>query len=182
MKSYQMKIIVDGLKRYYDHAEEAEQMIINYALLAGGANAVGGMVPGLAIPATIMACFVAVWGMYADLCKTLGISIKENVLKLLARAALANITANLGGVLIASFAGMFVPGASIIVSSIVAFVSVYLAGFIFLQLILKMAEKSKDKYSFSDISTKDMKDTIKKTKLDKEDLNAARYVYEQNKK
>ena len=84
--------------------------------------------------------------------------------------------------MIASFAGMFVPGASIIVSSIVAFVSVYLAGFIFLQLILKMAEKSKDKYSFSDISTKDMKDTIKKTKLDKEDLNAARYVYEQNKK
>ena len=54
MKSYQMKIIVDGLRRYYDHAEEAEQMIINYALLAGGANAVGGMVPGLAIPATIM--------------------------------------------------------------------------------------------------------------------------------
>lgn len=181
MKSYQMKALVYGLKEYYDNAEQTEKVIIDCALVAAGADAVGSIIPGLAIPATIASCFGAVWVMYGKLCGTLGISMKENVLKLLAKAAISNIAANLGGALIAMFAGMLIPGASIAVSAAVTFITVYLAGIVFLALVLKMAEKSSDPYSFSDISESDMKKTVSNTKLSKEDLKEAKKSYEQNK-
>lgn len=181
MASYQIKTLMYGLKDYYSNAEDTEKVIINCALVAAGADAVGSAIPGLAIPATIVSCFGAVWTMYVKLCNTLGISLKENALKMLAKAALANIAANLGGALVAVIAGMLVPGASIAVSAVVAFLAVYLAGVVFLALILKMAKKSSDPYSFSDISTAEMKKTVSATKLTKEDLNAAKAAYDANK-
>lgn len=181
MAGYQIKELMYGLKSYYSNAEETEKVIINCALVAAGADAVGGIIPGLAIPATIASCFGAVWVMYGKLCDTLGISLKENVLKLLAKAAIANIVANLGGALIAMFAGMFIPGASILMSAAVCFITVYLAGIVFLALILKMAEKSSDLHSFSDISEEDMKKTVSGTKLSKDDLKEARNAYDRNK-
>ena len=104
------------------------------------------------------------------------------MLKILARAALANIAANLGAALIAMFAGMFIPGASVVVSAAVAFIAVYLAGVVFLALILKLAEKSSDPYGFSDISEKEMKNEVSGTKLTKDDLNAAKDAFDRNKK
>lgn len=181
MAGYQIKELVYGLKTYYSNAEDTEKVIIDCALVAAGADAVGGIIPGLAIPATIASCFGAVWVMYGKLCDTLNISLKENVLKLLAKAALANIAANLGGALIAMFVGMFIPGASIFVSAAVTFITVYLAGIVFLALILKMAKQSSDLHTFSDISESDMEKTVNATKLSKEDLKEARKVYDRNK-
>jgi hypothetical protein len=166
------------LKDYYPNADETEKVIINCALVAAGADAVGGVLPGLAVPATIIACFGTVWVMYGQLCGKLGISLKENVLKLLARAALANIAANLGGVIAGVAAGMLIPGASILASALVSFLTVYLAGLVFLQLIGKLAEKSSDPRSFSDLSPSEMKKTVRETKVSKDDLNAARKAYE----
>ncbi|MDE6433068.1 MAG: hypothetical protein K2L07_02425 [Lachnospiraceae bacterium] len=177
MSTYMMKEITTGLKDYYVRANETERIILNAALAAAAADAVGGIIPGLAIPAIIISCFGAVWTMYASLCTTLGISLKENVLKLLAKAALANITANLGGVLAAMLAGMFIPGASILASAAVSFIAVYLAGVVFLRLILKMAEKSSDPYTFSDISAAEMKEEARRVTVTKEDLSAAKSVY-----
>ena len=170
-----------ALKSHYPNADETEKIIINCAVVAAGADAVGGVIPGLAIPATIVSCFGAVWVMYGKLCTKLGISLKENVLKLLARAALANIAANLGGAIAALIAGMLIPGASIIASAVVAFLTVYLAGLVFLQFILKLADKSNDPYAFSDISTEEMKNTVKDTKVGMDDLDAARKAFEDNK-
>lgn len=181
MSSYMIKEITAGLKDYYAHADETERIIMNAALTAAAADAVGGIIPGLAIPAVIVSCFGAVWVMYGSLCATLGISLKENVLKLLARAALANITANLGGVLAAMFAGMFIPGASILVSAAVAFIAVYLAGVVFLRLILKMAGESSDPYTFRDVSASEMKAAARSVTLTKEDLKAARTAYDASK-
>ncbi len=181
MQSYMIKELTYGLKDYYNRADETERVILNAALTAAAADAVGGIIPGLAIPAIIISCFGTVWVMYGSLCSTLGISLKENVLKLLAKAALANITANLGGALIAMFAGMFIPGASILVSAAVSFIAVYLAGVVFLRLILNMAEKSSDPYSFSDISESEMTAAAGKVKLTKDDLKSARSVYEASK-
>lgn len=64
-----------------------EKVIIDFAPVAAGADAVGGIISGLAIPAAIANCFGAVWVMYGKLCNIFGISLKENVLKLLAKAA-----------------------------------------------------------------------------------------------
>lgn len=181
MESYQMKALMDGLKVHYGNADQMEKVIIDCALVAAGADAVGGLFPGLAIPATIASCFGAVWVMYGRLCGTLGISMKENVLKFLAKAVISNIAANLGGALIAMFVGMFIPGASAFVSAAVTFITVYLAGIVFLALILKMAKKSSDPYSFSDISESDMKEIVSNTRLSKEDLKEAKKSFEQNK-
>lgn len=84
--------------------------------------------------------------------------------------------------MIAMFAGMFIPGASVIVSAAVAFIAVYLAGIGFLVLILKLAEKSSDSYAFSDISEKEMKNEVSGTKLTRDDLNAAKDAFDGNKK
>jgi len=176
-----LKEITEGLKTHYSCAAETERIILNYALTAAAADAVGGIIPGLAIPAIIVSCFGVVWVMYGTLCTTLGISLKENVLKLLAKAALANIAANLGSALVAMFAGMFIPGASILVSAAVSFIAVYLAGVVFLRLILKMAQKSCDPFSFSDISASEMKAAARGITLTKDDLNAAREVYDTSK-
>lgn len=78
------------------------------------------------------------------------------------------------------FAGMFIPGASILASAAVSFIAVYLAGIVFLRLILKMAQKSSDPYTFSDISSSEMKAAARNITVTKEDLNAAKAVYEAN--
>ena len=166
-----------ALKSYYSEAEETEKIIIDCALVAAGADAVGSVIPGLAIPATIVTCFGAVWVMYGKLCDKLGISLKENVLKLLAKAVLANIAANLGGAIATLLAGMLIPGASIVASAVVAFLTVYLAGLVFLQLILKLAKQSNDPYSFNDISKSEMKKSLKETKVGVEDLEVAKQAY-----
>lgn len=178
MTDYMIKELLIGLKAYYDNAEGTEKVILSYAIAAAAADAAGGAIPGLAIPAAIVSCFGAVWMMYGSLCTALGISIKEHALKLLAKAALANIAANLGGVLIAIFAGMLLPGASILVSAAVAFIAVYLAGIVFLRLILKMARQSCDPYTFRDISDHEMKAAVRGITVTKEDLNAAKAVYD----
>lgn len=176
-----IKEIAYALKGYYPNAEETEQIIIDCALVAAGADAVSSILPGLAIPATIAGSFGAVWIMYGRLCKALNIEMKRNVLKLLARAALTNIAANLGGLLLAMTASMFIPGASVAASAIVTFVTVYLAGLIFLKMIARLAEQSKDLTSFSDISEREMASTVHATAVGKQELTAAKVAYEMNK-
>lgn len=171
-----------GLRAYYQEADEAEKVVIECAIAAAAADAVGGIIPIVAIPATIISCFAAVWVMYGRICSKLGISIGENTLKILARAVLANIAGNLGGGILAFLAGMLIPGAAILTSAVVAFIAVYLAGLVFLKLLLKLAEKSEDPYSFSDISESEMKKTAKSTKVSKEDFEAAKNVFEETKK
>ena len=170
-----------ALKAYYPNADQLEKTIINCALVAAGADAVGGIIPVFSIPATIIGCIGAVWVMYGKLCKQLGITLEKKVLKILARAALANIAGNLGGAIAALVAGMLIPGASILASAVVAFISVYLAGLVFLKLVLKLAKKSKNPYSFSDINTREMKQALKNTPVSKDDLDAAKQAYTDNK-
>ena len=79
------------------------------------------------------------------------------------------------------FAGMMFPGASLAASAVTAFVTVYLAGMSVLQLILKLAEQSKDPYTFKDISTDEFKKGVENTKVGREDLEAARKIYQENK-
>lgn len=167
------------LKAYYANAEDAEKIILSCALTAAGADAVGGLIPGLAVPMIVVSCLGAVWAMYGSICAKLNISIKGNVLKILARAALANIVANLGGFLAAYLVATFIPGAGVAASALLTFATVYLAGYIFLQTLLKLAKKSRDPHTFGDIDEHDMKDTIKSVKVDQ---NVAKEAFAAKKK
>lgn len=174
-------VVVAGLSQYYSRADETQKIIINCALTAAVADAFTGSIPIISIPATIISCFGAVWVMYGILCDTLGITLKKNVLKLLARAALSNIAANLGGAMLTLLVGMFVPVGATISSAIISFVTVYIAGVVFLKTILNLAQKSSDPYSFSDISSREMKSEIKDVNVSEEDLETAKKIYEENK-
>lgn len=181
IKAYQLKPVAKELGKYYDKAEDTTKIIINCALVAAGGAAAGGIFPAIAVPITIGSCFAATWTMYVKLCKKLDISLSENTLKLLARAVISNIASNLVGELIAMVAAMFVPGGSVAASAVVMFVTLYLAGVIFLNLILRLAQKSGDPHNFSGISADELKKEAANIKMTKEDLQAARTVYEENK-
>ena len=177
MINISLDMVADALQVFYENADEANKIIMTAALTAAGADAIGGIIPGLAIPATIVSCFGAVWVMYGAICRKLGITMKDKALKLLARAALANIAANLGGAIAALIAGMLVPGGSVVASAIVSFVTVYLAGLVFLKTLAKMAAVSSDPHTFSDMSESDMKQAMRETSVTREDLEAARRAY-----
>ena len=177
MINISLDMVADALQVFYENADEANKIIMTAALTAAGADAIGGIIPGLAIPATIVSCFGAVWVMYGAICRKLGITMKDKALKLLARAALANIAANLGGAIAALIAGMLVPGGSVVASAIVSFVTVYLAGLVFLKTLAKMAAASSDPQGFSDMSEGDMKRAMKEAKVTREDLESARKAY-----
>ena len=176
-----IKELGSALKAYYPNAEKTEQIIIDCALAAAGANVIGGLIPGLAVATTIVACFGAVWTMYVKLCNALEISLTENALKLIAKAVIANIAANLGGVIAASFVGLLIPGASILASAAVGFITVYLAGMVFLKLILKLAAKSSDTHSFSDVTISEMENAASNITVTKDDLMKAKEAYNANK-
>lgn len=178
---WQLKQIVKDLERYYKDAKQTEKTILNCAIAAAAVDAAGSIIPGLAIPAVIISCFGAVWVMYGKLCHDLGIEIGQSVLKLLARAILANIVANVGGTILAVLGGLFIPGASVAVSAVITFITLYIAGTIFLHLILRMAQKSNDPVSFSDISADEMKKMAKEITPTKDTLNEAKAAYEENK-
>lgn len=181
VQAWQLKMIVKELLKYYENAKQTEKTILNCAIAAAVANAVGGFIPVLSIPALIISCFGALWVMYGMLCHDLGIVIKESVLKLLARAILSNIVANLGGAIIAVLASLVVPGASVVVSTVVSFITLYIAGTIFLHLILRMAQKSVDPVSFSDITPNEMKNMAQEITPTKDMLDEAKKAYEENK-
>ena len=178
MNQSKLKEAVSALQKYYKNAEKAEKIVTDCALIAAAANTVGCIIPVVSVPALIVGCFGAVWVMYAKVCKELGINLKENVLKLMARAALSNIAANLGSVMLASFFGMLFPGTSAIFAAVVTYSTVYLAGIIFLLTLRKLAEQSNDLISFSDISEDKITEPVKVARITKEDLNAAKAAYE----
>lgn len=179
MSNYYLKEAVYLLKAYYANAEETERIILSCALAAAGADAVGGLFPVLSVPMLVVSCMGAVWAMYGSICAKLNITIKGNVLKILARAALSNIIANLGGFLAAYLVAAFVPVAGAAASAMLTFATVYLAGYIFLQMLLKLAQKSSDPYTFSDIDESCMKDTIKSVNVDQ---NVAKEAFAAKKK
>ncbi len=162
------------LKNYYAAAEEAKEIIFKCAAVAAGSVAVGSTIPVLAIPSIIVGSFGAIWVMYGKVSQALGISLKENALKLLARAALSNISTNMLSLLVASC----IPGLGVITGAILTFASVYLAGMMFMELILGMAKRN---VCFEDLDVNEMKNEMKNIKVTADDLAEAKSAYDERK-
>lgn len=175
-----LRSILLGLKAYYKNAEEAEKIIISCALTAAGAAAVGGVIPILALPALIVSCVGAVWAMYIKLCKFLDIPIGENLLKVLASAALSNIATNLIGAFAVELITLFIPGAGIVANAAVTFSCIYLAGLMFMKMILIFAKQGRVGKDFVTITQADLKETISKQTPTKEEAKQAADVFKKN--
>ena len=172
--------LLKDLGRYYKHADKVEQIIINCALTAAGAAAVGGFFPVLALPAMIVSCVGAVWTMYIQICKCLDIPIGDNILKVLASAALSNSAANLVGVFAVEIVTAFIPGIGCVAGAAATFGCIYLAGMMFMEMILAFAKKGKVGSALGSISEKDLKDEIENHTPTKADAKDACHSYKNN--
>ena len=168
------------LKEYYKNADELVQLIIRCAGVAAAADAAGSLIPAISVPATIIGCVGSVWAMYGLMCKKLEIPLNNNVLKLLARAAVSNIAANLGGALVSMVVAMCVPGASVAASAVVSFITVYLAGYVFMKLVLGLAKSGKAAEDIAGMNSDELKQAMKGEKVTKADMDAAKDAFKES--
>lgn len=171
---------VKSLKYYYKDADEAEKIILNCAMVAAGATAVGSLVPFLALPSMIVSCVGAVWTMYIKICLCLEIPIGANILKVLASAALSNITTNLVGVFAVELLTAAIPGIGSLAGAAATFGCIYLAGMMFMGMLLSFAEKGKVGEDLKDVSQQDLKAEIKNHTPTREDVKDARHSFDDN--
>lgn len=181
MNRVNLKILLNGLKVYYNQAEDVEKIILNCAMVAAGAAGVGGVIPILSIPSMIVSCVGAVWAMYIKICNCLEIKLGENLLKILASAALSNIAVNLVGAFAAELIFSFVPGASIATSALITFCSVYLAGVMFVKMILAFAKQGKTGKTLESVSQSTFEEVLKEQTMTKADVKTAKGVYNKEK-
>lgn len=175
-----MNEILRCLKVYYKGAESAEKVILNCALTAAAASAVGCFVPVLSLPSMIISCFGAVWMMYAQLCDCLGIPFKTNILKVLASAALSNIATNLIGVFVVELLVAFIPGVGSVAGAAVTFACVYLAGMMFMKMLLAFAKNGKTGSDLDSMTSREAQSYMKKCEVSKEDVKDAKAAFDQS--
>lgn len=175
-----LNMLLKELKAFYYNADEAGKTIINCALLAAGTAAVGGMIPILELPAMIVSCVGAVWAMYIQICKNLNINIGDNLLKVLASAALTNIATNLIGVFALEILTFFIPGIAYISGALITFASVYLAGQMFMAMLLAFARQGKTGADMGNISAEDMRSVLDDMTPSKSDVKKAKQAFREN--
>lgn len=142
--------IEDDAKR-----EELTKSITNHSLNAAGL----GLIP---IPlADVAALTVNVWHMYIKINKILGISFKDNVLKSIASAALANLSTNLLASGLASMLKFF-PGGAIASGLVVAGTNYAIcssSAWIYLEILTTVAKKNNGSLNLDDIPERCTKNT-----------------------
>ena len=175
-----MYALLKQLKVYYHNVDEAGKTIINCALLAAGTAAVGGIIPALELPAIIISCVGAVWGMYIQICKVLDIHIGDNILKVLASAALSNIATNLIGVFVLEILTAFIPGIACLSGALITFASVYLAGQMFMAMLLAFANQGTTGADLDSISPADMRSVMDEQTPSKADVKNAKQAFREN--
>lgn len=175
-----LNIVAKYLSQYYKSADEAVQIILNCALVAAGATAVGGLFPVLALPAMIVSCVGAVWTMYIKICQCLHIPIGENILKVLASAALSNIATNLISVFAVELITAAIPGIGSLAGAAATFGCIYLAGMMFMEMLLAFAKKGTVGNDLGKVSQQTLKTEIKNHTPTKEDVKDARQSFDDN--
>lgn len=176
-----LNALLAGLKAYYKQAEDVEKIILNCAMVAAGAAGVGGVIPVFSIPSMIVSCVGAVWAMYIKICNCLEIKLSENLLRILASAALSNIAVNLVSAFAAELIFSFVPGASIATSALITFCSVYLAGVMFVKMILAFAKQGKTGKTLESVSQSTFEAVLKDQTMTKSDVKKAKGEYNKEK-
>ncbi len=146
--------------------EELMKSINNHALNAAGA----GLIP---IPlADLAALTINVWHMYVKINKILGISFKDNIMKSIASAALANLSGNLiGSGLISLIKG--VPGGQLAASVALAgtnYAICFSSAWIYMEILTTVAKKNNGNLNLDEIPVKEIKRMVKNNKDKQKDI------------
>lgn len=169
-------VIISSLKPQYPNTDKVKDIITTFAAASAEANS-SSFLPVTAIMNTVALSNALVCRMYSELSKTLGISLDEDTIKLIAKTSLAAIAWEFKGTAAVSFISMLIPGVCALTSGAVGFASVYLSGYMFLVLVHVFASKSKDIHSFSDIPKSEIESAAKSIEVTSEDIARAKAIY-----
>ena len=136
-------MLQSGFSNGFDE-NKAKDIIIKHSIASAAAGLAGGILPGVASIIAVLTSTGAIWSMYYRLCKEMGVKVSQNILKALGSAILSNIVTQLGGMLLLDVALSFVPGMSIIVSAATCYGVTYLAGVLFIKLMVNLFKAGKD--------------------------------------
>lgn len=185
MESTYLKMLANGLKEYMANAEELEKIIITHSLAAAGAAVASGWITGAggAIATGLALGFVV--SMYYKICRECNIKIGKNILKALASIVVAEAAAYLGVILTAEFVLSFVPifgnlSASFI-AGVVNFGMVYVAGTLFLKMMMNVFKANIDIENISEAELKDIMRTVSTGDNIKKAYNESKNVYKDTK-
>jgi len=159
--------LLKALKKADDKKrEELAKSVHKHSLNAAGL----GLIP---VPFADMAAMtINVWHMYVKINNILGISFKENALKSIASAAIANIS---GNILAAGLANILkaVPGANIHAMVIAAGTNYgicYSSAWVYLQVLTTVAKNNNGSINLDDIPNKTLERYVKDNKRLQKDV------------
>ena len=159
--------LIEAMKiKEASNREELVRTIHKHALNAAGL----GLIP---IPlADLAALTINVWHMYVKINKILGLSFKDNVLKSVASAALANLT---GNILATGLVGMlkFLPGGVLAAGVVVGatnYAICFSSAWIYLEVLTTVAKKNNGIVDLDDIPEGEIKRLMKENKKKQKDI------------
>lgn len=129
--------------------ETIAEKINKFAIYSAVAGAAVCAVPGAGGTLAALTQTGLVWTLYVQINKTLGISIKDNVLKFIGSAILTNLAANAGTYIVAYAAASilsFIPGlgtaGAVLIGAATGYMVIYAAAIVYLKLLTKMMKVS----------------------------------------
>ena len=136
--------------------ETIAEKINKFAIYSAVAGAAVCAVPGAGGTIAALTQTGLVWTLYVQINKTLGISIKDNVLKFIGSAVLTNLAANAGTYIVAYAAASilsFIPGlgtaGAVLIGAATGYMVIYAAAIVYLKLLTKMM-KAKGNFEFDE--------------------------------
>ena len=136
-------VVHAGIRRKIN-AINIENIIIKHAIASAAAGLAGGFLPGVAGIIAVVTSAGAIWTMYYRICREMGIKISQSILKTLGSAILSNIVTQLGGVILIEAIASFIPGVAIVASAAACYGVVYLAGYLFIKLLVSVFKAGQD--------------------------------------
>ena len=124
-------------------SDRIESIVTQHAIGAAATGLAAGIIPGLSGILGILTSTGIIWSMYYRISQELGIPFTKNVLKTLGSAFLSNIFCNLSSLLLAELVCSFIPGIAIVATGAICYAIAYLAGYLFIKLLVNVFKAGK---------------------------------------
>jgi len=118
-----------------------ENIVIGHAILAGMAGMAAGILPGIGAIFTLLSSAGIVGKMVLELSSSLNIPFGKNLLSAISEKVTKTVIKRLGGMLIGAVIVSTVPGIAFLSAAVAAYGVTYLAGVVFLNMILNLYRK-----------------------------------------
>lgn len=162
MTNYMINVI-DALKPYYANAEKAENVILNVSISAAEITdqLCFFKFTQFNVLKTEVTCYGNVKMMFGAICNQLNIIMEEDKINTLAHTALKHIVSECGRHMHSYFEQKMPRRIKFpIAVSVLPFTVIYLAGYLFLHMILELAQTHNELYMVSNAKESDMKNMI----------------------